>query len=253
MSDMSEVFRWSFSQWENYDGCPQRWRFKSVLKLPTAPPGPAAARGLSMHDRAEKYILGEIDVDYAMFGNPAQRFGDKKPAVIHRKYIPILNSFRDHPNGERHTEKEMSFDPEWSPSGRMGKTLGGVKMVLDAARGAGGGITADNQTRPSIIKVGEWKSGQPKDSHKDQRHLYAVGALRWWLADAAEVTTYYLEDTAPPVKLKVTADDLPRMIKKWDDRVDRWRSDKFLAPKPGMHCMWCDFAKKKGGPCQFGG
>lgn len=261
MSEEVKPFKWSFSQWENYNSCPQRWKFKSVMKLPSSPPGPAAARGLDMHDRAEKFIKGEIDVDYAVHGDPTLRFGDKKPAVISQKYIPILEAYRDHPNGDRHTEKEVAFDSDWHCSGKR-RNSGGVLMVLDAVRVGGdwqqimltgrkGGRMA-NVSNHNIVRIGEWKSGKPKDTHKDQRHLYSIAALKLWLADEAEVTTYYLEDTAPPVRLKVTAADLPKLTAKWDARVAQMQSDKILAPKPGAHCNWCDYAARKGGPCQFG-
>jgi hypothetical protein len=48
-------FRWSFSQWETYNGCPAKWKFKSVLKVPGGPPGPAAARGTEIHASVEEY------------------------------------------------------------------------------------------------------------------------------------------------------------------------------------------------------
>lgn len=262
---MEHTFRWSFSQWENYDGCPQRWRFKSVEKLPSLPPGPAAARGLDMHDRAERYIKGEINLDYAVRGDINKRFGDKKAAVIAQKYIPILDAYRDHPNGDRHTEKKIAFDSEWFCCGKSTRSgRGGVVMVLDAVRYGGDWQTVNRlrkdphpdrtfqSSNRKIVRIAEWKSGTPKESHREQRHLYSIAGLKLWLAEECEVTTYYLEDTDKPVKLRVTADDLPRLIKKWDDRVDRWRNDKILAPKPGAHCNWCDYAKKKGGPCQFG-
>jgi hypothetical protein len=242
-------FRWSFSQWENYNSCPQRWKFKSVMKLPSAPPGPAAARGLDMHDRAERYIKGEIDLETAVNGDPSMRFGDKKPAVIDRKYIPILDAYKNHPNGDRGTERKMAFDSEWyvcAPTSKFASCI----AVLDAYRYGGERGSADENNK--VLRIGEWKSGSPKDTHGDQRKLYAMFGLRMWLAYSVEVTTYYLEDTAPPVKLTVKAGDMDKLKGIWQPRIDLMQRDQMCAPRPGIHCNWCDYAKKKGGPCAFG-
>lgn len=236
------TFRWSFSQWENYNSCPARWNFKSVLKLPGTPPGPAAARGLSMHDRCENYITGQIDVDMLLNGDPTKRFGDKKEAKISEKYLHVLDEFKDHPNGDRYTEHKLGFDAEWYLSGGISKTSACIG-VLDAVR-----------CESKVLHIGEWKSGQPKDTHGDQRKIYALFGLRKWVhVDQVEVTTYYLEDTAPPQKLVVKATAEEKLKALWNGRVEQMQSDKILAPKPGVHCRWCDYSKAKAGPCQFGG
>lgn len=233
---MEKAFRWSFSQWENYQGCAARWNYQSVLKLPRKPPGPAAARGLEMHDRASKYIESQIDD----LTPPATMFGGKRAVLITDKYRYVLDEFRNHPNGDRHAEKHMVFDTDWHLAGRSSPN-GSCVMVLDAARALNG-----------IVYVGEWKSGSPKDTHVDQRKLYALGALRRWLVDEVHVTTYYFEDTAPPERLvvKSTAEDKLRAL--WHGRVEQMKNDKILAPNPGDQCRWCDYSRMKGGPCKVG-
>ena len=242
-------FRWSFSQWENYNGCPQRWKFKSIMKLPGSPPGPAAARGLDMHDRVEHYIGGSITQEQCVYGDPDKRFGDKKPAVIHPKYIPILDAYKNHPNGDRGAERKVAFDSEWYVCAPTSKTASCV-AVLDAYRYGGAMGSADSEER--ILRIGEWKSGKPKDTHVDQRKLYAMFGLRLWLAYKVEVTTYYLEDTAPPARLTVTAPAMDKLKPMWEQRIQLMQRDEICSPRPGVHCNWCDYAKKKGGPCAFG-
>ena len=67
-----------------------------------------------------------------------------------------------------------------------------------------------------------------------------------------EVTTYYLEDTGKPetTMLDTATAEPVRMV--WQERIEQMQGDTFCAPKPGMQCNWCDYAKKKGGPCAFG-
>lgn len=234
------TFRWSFSQWEAYDGCPQKWKFRNIMKLPGLPSGPAAARGTSMHDRVERYIRGEIEIDEALRGNPEERFGDKKPAVIHEKYIPILDAYRNHPTLYKGTEHKMALDSAWSVIDHTVPEASCI-AVLDAYR-------LDCTT----LHIAEWKSGKPKDTHEDQRKLYAMFGLLYWQEERVEVTTYYLEDTSPPVCIIAVPDDLDRLKTLWAMRANLMRRDEMCAPRPGIHCNWCDYAAKKGGPCQFG-
>lgn len=243
-------FRWSFSQWETYNQCPQKWRFKSIMKLPGSPPGPAAARGLDMHDRVDKYITSQIDEQKLVYGNPSARFGDKKPAVIHAKYLPMLNSYKNHPNGDRSTERKVAFDGEWYLCSPKSKFVSCI-AILDAHKY--GGERGSAEDTGHVLDIGEWKSGSPKDTHADQRSLYGMFGLRAWLAYTVRVTTYYLEDTAPPVRLTLKAGDFDKLKVKWTQRIELMQRDEMCAPRPGVHCNWCDYAKKKGGPCAFGG
>lgn len=253
MRATSTDFRWSFSQWENYDQCPARWKFQSVLKLPRGPSGPAAARGTSMHERVAGYIENQpgFTLEHLKFGDPDERFGDKPPAVIHPKYIPIIDAYREHPNGDRYVEKQLCFDADWAITAPK-SALHAFTGVLDAVR-----FTGDYfRTAPSVLRIAEWKSGKPKDSHAEQRSIYALIGYHSWLANVVHVTTYYLESaTEPPGKLKVEmgAGGFEDLRVKWNQRVTRMRGDKVCAPRPGYYCNWCDYAKRKGGPCQFGG
>lgn len=226
-------FRWSFSQWESYNQCPAKWNFQSKLRLPRKPPGPAAARGLQMHSTVEEYIKGA------------------DPSVLHpdinKKYIPILDAFRNHPNGDRHTEYKMAFDSEWYLCGPTSKYAACV-AVLDATR-----YLKPKSFDRGVLEIAEWKSGRPKDTHSEQRKLYAMFGMRAWRADEVTVTTYYLEDTAPPQRLKVATESGFEKLKAiWQDRISTMQRDEMCAPRPGVHCRWCDYAKSQGGPCQFG-
>jgi hypothetical protein len=228
MSDVppKPIFRWSFSQWESYQQCPARWNYQSRLKLPRTPPGPAAARGLRIHDGVEKYIINE---------------SDELPPEVAKRYIPIIEEFKHHENGDRHVEKKLAFDNDWSicsPRDPNASCIG----VLDAVR-----LCNDN-----VLHIAEWKSGKPKDTHGDQRKLYATFGLVHWRAPEVRVTTYYLEDTAPPAQLYVKESALPKLTELWGTRRDLMERDQICAARPGYYCSWCDYSAAKGGPCPFG-
>lgn len=223
------TFRWSFSQFEAYSQCPAKWKYQSILKLPRRPPGPAASRGLEIHSTVEEYIKG---------ADASTLHKDINP-----KYIPVLDGFRDHENGDRHTEKKLAFDAEWSITAPSSK-LAAVIAVLDASR----------FTNDKTLHIGEWKSGKPKDSHADQRKLYAMFGYKAWNAKRVEVTTYYLEDTAPPARIVLEAESgFMKLRQLWDDRISTMRRDEICAPRPSFGCRFCDFSKSNGGPCVFGG
>lgn len=235
MSDMmvKPPFRWSFSQWETYDQCPAKWKYGSVLKLPRKPPGPAAARGLEMHDSVEKYITG-------------QHGKSKLHPDIDPKYHEVIDEFKNHPNGDRHTEYRMAFDPDWYLCGPSSQYAACI-AVLDAAR-----YLKPHATDMGILKIAEWKSGKPKDTHADQRKLYAMLGHRGWKADRTEVTTYYLEDTHPPQRLVLESDTGFEKLKTiWIDRISTMQRDEICAPRPSWKCRFCDFSKEAGGPCMF--
>lgn len=221
------IFRWSFSQWESYNSCPARWKYKSVLKLPSSPPGPAAARGIEMHSSVDDYIMGKRD---------------DVMDIISPRYMPIIDAFKHHENGDRHCEFRLAMDSDWSVVGPR-EPGASLIAVMDAVRCMNDGV----------LDIAEWKSGKPKDTHGDQRKMYATfGLKKWPFVSEVRVTTYYLEDTAPPAQLVAKQTALPKLIQIWDERRSLMQRDQICAPRPGIHCRWCDYAKAKGGPCAFG-
>lgn len=250
-----KVFRWSFSQWEVYNVCPFKWKCQSVLMLPRAPGGPHADRGTDMHDRVESYIKGEAPIENLLFGTgrvfgPTDKGEILQQAKVAHKYIAIIDEFREHPNGARHTELKLAFDFDWSlvPSTHP---KAACIMVLDAVRAGGAWNGIGKGVDDGLVRIGEWKSGKPKDTHADQRKMYAMAGLKNWLAKSVEVTTYYLEDTAPPARLTVADTAWPKLTALWTERRDLMIRDEICAPRPGFYCRWCEFANSKGGPCRF--
>ena len=221
-------FRWSFSQWETYNSCPAKWNFQSRLRLPRKPPGPAAARGLQIHDTVEKYITGDTST--------------RLHPDIKNKYIPIFDEFKNHENGDRGCERKLAFDADWHVTATTSAYATCI-AVLDAYR----------FTNEHILHIGEWKSGKPKDTHGDQRSLYALMGYKHWPATEVQVTTYYLEDTGPPQRLTLKSQQgFEKLRDKWQHRITTMQRDELCSPKPNWTCRFCDYAKDKGGPCIFG-
>lgn len=224
---MSDVFRWSFSQWEAYYQCPRKWHHKSVLRTPGLPPGPAAARGTAVHASVEQYIIGKAD--------------EPDMTVIKPKYLPVLDEFKNHENGDRHCEFKVTLDSDWGVCGHS-----------DPNRSLVGFLDAVRCLNQPILKIGEWKTGKPKETHGEQRKMYAAfGLIKWCHVEEVHVTTYYLEDTEKPQQLVAKRSALPKLITIWDERKLQMQRDQIHAPRPGLHCRWCDYSATRGGQCEF--
>lgn len=243
MTEIKAPFRWSFSQFETYSQCPAKWKFANVLKLPRGPSGPAAARGSNMHDRVEAYITNQSNT---LDPPEGLMFGDKKPARVAPRYIPIIEEIKMHPNGDRYCEKKLTFDPDWEVT--YNRDMTSCTAILDAAT-----YRKPHATDTGVLKIYEWKTGKPKETHADQRKLYALCGMRYWRADEVEVTTYYLEDTAEPQRLVLKGETGYEKLKAlWNERSALMARDMICAPKPSFQCTWCEYSKSKGGPCIFG-
>lgn len=219
--------RYSYSQWEAYDDCPQKWKFRSIDRLPQGPSGPAAQRGQLIHDSIESYING---ADRSVL-HPD----------IHPDYVEVFDEYRHWPTGDRWAEREFGVTPDWKMTGKK-EPDSRLMAVLD--------VVGANK---NIVDIGEWKSGKPKDRHVEQRKIYAcVGMTYWPHAEQIIVTTHYVENTAPSEKLIVSPRGAQKLMKIWDQRFDRMDSDKICGPRPGFYCRWCDYSREKGGPCKVG-
>jgi hypothetical protein len=222
--------RWSFSQWDTYNSCPAKWKYKYVDKLPDMPTGPAAERGTLIHSTVEAYIetCGATPLHEAV-----------KP-----KYVGIFENYMlKAANAEVGLEKKIAFDYMWFPV-EPGSPKAWAVMIFDAVA-----VLPTGE-----IRIGEWKSGKPKVTHPDQLDLYMLGSLLHW-KDAPRVTatTHYLEATAPCSEQRMERLGIPLWQDIWRGRVEVMERDKTCAPHPGLGCNWCGYSKRRGGPCGFGG
>lgn len=232
--------QWSFTSWSTYNTCPAKYKFKYEQRLKGLPPGPAAQRGIDIHDSIDLYIRSEISAEKL------------HPAINQEVMLPIMDLYRNHPNGERFTELPVYIKDTWESTI---KAFRWCTMVFDACRAGGDWQlkgTEEKDPHEGIVSVAEWKSGSPKDDHKDQRMLYGPGALAWFsYYETVQVTTYYVEGKFPPVRTVFKRSAEEKLQKLWNGRVETIDNDEIKAPRPGMYCRWCDYAKDRGGPCMF--
>jgi len=223
----SHVVPWSYSKVKLYESCAARYRYRYIEKLPSAPPGPAAQRGIDAHAEIEKYIKG-----YGSWEVPPG------PEYLY----PVLDKMRFKNDGWTATEYKLGFDIEWKARSYLSDTTWG-RVVLDAVW-----LSKDKKT----LEIYEWKTGKPRDEYADQRKLYAAAGLAWWEVEKVTVTTVYLDSTAPNQRLKVARSALPKLHDEWATKVERIEKDETFAPNPTFACRWCDYSRFSGGPCRVG-
>jgi len=173
-----------------------------------------------VHSKIEGFITAPFRADY--------------PVDHHRD---VLDRYRDPSNGELFTEYKVAFDDDWQ---RTLPTADNVRFV---------GVFDAVLNRAGEVEIGEWKTGKPKDTHGDQRRLYALMAFQTWEPEVVTATTYYFDATSKPQILTAKKSAVGKLIKIWNDRHDQIERDTFHPPRPGFHCRWCDFSRTKAGPC----
>jgi RecB family exonuclease len=224
------IMQWSYSRLSGYEQCPLKMKFKVIDKLPD-PAGPAAERGVYWHKVAENFVRGVIsELPDAAPGDPPMH-----------SYKPLFAAIGEN---KPLLEHQVGFTREWTETGFFAKDTWG-RAVYDV-------IWYDEPTR--TVKIIDWKTGKPNVDHMSQLELYsATGLLLFPEAEQAHSQDQYL-DVGPHSTLdhKLKRDRLPVILESWKKRVERMEADKQFAPRPGNHCKWCTFAKKKGGQCSFG-
>jgi CRISPR/Cas system-associated exonuclease Cas4 (RecB family) len=206
----------SYSQLGTYETCALKYKFRYKDGLRT-PKGPAAQRGTDLHSSIEGYLKGEKSTV-------------RKEAATLKKVLAHVkgqNPFIEHRVGLDETlMKYMPWDEAY------------FRLVLDSAYIYG-----------NEVHVQEWKSGKVYDDHADQRRLYAVGALAAFNAmQYAHVVTYYLDQNLKKTIVVDLAQRQP-LAEQYVRRLQVLENDKHFAPRPGLHCRWCDYSRYKGGPC----
>jgi hypothetical protein len=220
---MGLITAWSYSRFSDYDKCPQLAKFKHVDKLKIEE-NDAMRGGSEAHEDAAAFIRGD---------HPG---GEELRGWKH-----FANLFTQLRELEPLVEQQWGFTKDWKPTSWFGKSTW-FRSVLDVCL-----VYEDN-----TADVVDHKTGKEYPSHAQQAELYAISVfLRYTQVQRVTVRFWYLDSGAESV-FRFARSDAPEIIERWTKRVQRMLSDKILAPKPGEHCKWCDFAKSKGGPCKYG-
>jgi hypothetical protein len=110
----------------------------------------------------------------------------------------------------------------------------------------------DYATKGSILRVIDFKTGRPKDYPEQERINVMAALLGAPEAVAATMEFWYLDhgvSLPKKPKLYVRKNMLSGTMKEFEIRAARMEAEKKFPPRKGAHCAYCDYSKRKGGPC----
>jgi hypothetical protein len=235
------VKSWSVSRYRDWLKCNAYFKYKHIDKLPEEK-GPAMERGNVVHKQAEDYIQGHL-----------------------KQLPPDLGKFRKAFNGlrKRHgkdpkafaIEQNWGFTAKWEATAWDNWSACWLRVKVDLV---------ETQDAGSMALVTDWKTGKYRDNevadYAENNELYSLATLikmpKVELVSSQLVFTdagviFPPTNSAEIEATLVTRDQLPELVKKWDDKVAPMFRDTRFAPKANPKCVYCSFSASKGGPCKF--
>lgn len=150
-------------------------------------------------------------------------------------------------------QESIVLDSRWNRVGQFTKNAW-ARLKLDVL-----------VLKPKSAQVLDWKSGnidsrtgeiREKDEYHDSMRAYQMAVLSVFPQAECSAEMVFL-DTPP--KAEVFTKSLPVLKRKdldserlrWEEKISTMLKDDQFAPRPGYYCTYCDFSKKKGGPCPY--
>lgn len=220
---------WSFSRWNQYEGCPQKTKFTAIMKL-KEPSSPALERGTELHAMCEKYL--------------------KTGGRIPKELKPIAAQLKDLRARGAVAEAEFAFRKDWTSTRWNDWAEAWIRIKADA-------IVLPNIDDPTpTVEVHDFKTGKVREGASEymlQLELYALaGLLMYPTAEQAKTSLIFVDHgVVIPHEKIFTQKDVKNLKKQWEMRSKKMLADTLFKPKPGNACRWCHFRKDNGGPCEF--
>lgn len=235
-SSIKKVTSWSFSRYSDYKLCPLKFKLKHIDKI-TEPKNDAMQRGADVHEKAEKYIKGEIRTLPAELKLFADKF--KELRKVYKKVTSGLV-----------VEDNWAFTIDWTRT-MWNDWIGcWVRIKLDCAE------FEDTET----MIINDWKTGKfradQNEEYVEQLELYGLAALLLHPhVETVKPRLVYLDtgEIYPPEDKPIifTRKDIPKLKKLWEKRVKPMMNDLIFPPRPNDKCRWCHFRKSSTGHCKF--
>ena len=214
------VKSWSFSAWELYDQCPQKFKYIKIDKM-KEPQSPHLIRGNLAHKAMEDYLTGAVE------------------EVPHEgeKFAELLPALRDL---DPYVEQEWAFKKDWSDTHWRDWANCWVRIKTDVC------VVYPEEDEGEII---DHKTGKTK-AKEHQLELYALaGMLKFPKVKNWRLRFWYL-DSGDEVVIERNKTTRDRIKHEWLQRIEPMFNDTIFAPSPGPLCRFCHFRKSNGGPCE---
>lgn len=228
---------WSYSRFSDYRTCPLKARLKVIDRI-KEPQGPALERGSLIHSKAERFIKGvdsKLDDDLKSFAPTLRML--KKRWKENRESVA--------------TEQQWGFRRDWSETRWDNWTDCWLRIKLDVAYRIG-----------DVVHVIDWKTGkfrvEKAEEYMEQLELYALTTLlKFPTASRVECRLAFTDAGTwyPDTPAAYSRDDIPRLQREWEKKVQPMLADTSFPPRPNALCRWCHYraenSKIGGGQCRF--
>jgi RecB family exonuclease len=226
-----KINSWSFSRWNLWRGCPARYEFNVIKRLPD-PQNDAMRRGIDVGERTAAYLT-----------KASNKIPKEIDPSLHEAY-KFLRSQRS-----LFVEQEWGFRQNWEPVDYRDWDNCWLRIKVDV-----GYLDAkENVLHITDNKTGQWKADRAAE-YQEQLSLYAAAAIcKFPRVDHVTTMLAYTDSglVYPPGGKVYTAAEARELQKEWSARGKKLLDAKSFKATPGNHCRWCPYSKSKGGPCKF--
>ena len=222
---MAELTSWSYSKYSCYKNCPLQFKCRYIDKLPE-PKAPALERGIAIHQECEDFLNDKGDITPNM-----EKLGKEITGLRDRGYI---------------AEEAWGLTEDWAEIDFFSKEAW-CRMKIDVHG-------SDKKRELTII---DFKTGKIRGGYLSQLELYSVAAFSIFNnIDVVHAELWYLDhgkiiDEKSDPKSVFHIKDYETLVKRWNRRIKPMMNDTEFRPTPNQFCNWCNFSKKKGGPCHL--
>ena len=227
---------WSFSRLSDFEQCKLRAKLKYIDRIPEPerplPHGKtehANDRGTRIHDAAERYIRGGVELipELQKF---AVELGDLRKKFAH---------------GMVSLEGEWAVDKDWNPVAWSSSDVW-ARIKLDA-------FVRLSKTHAVVIDYKTGKKWGNEIKHAEQTQLYQLAAfLKYPELEIIDVELWYT-DQDDLTHTKYTRAQGMRFFKNFNDRGNAMTNATDFPPSPNIFaCKWCPYGPKGTGDCDKG-
>jgi DNA helicase-2/ATP-dependent DNA helicase PcrA len=236
----SEKLRLSATSAEDYLGCPLKYKFQHLLKIPTAPQA-ALTFGNLMHQTVRHYFelrrstlprFEEIEQFYLDHWQSVGFDDDYQEETYRKTGLEQLRGFIEKHNPLAIDCQKMRWEKSFS--------LDLDDLILE---GRIDQINFVDSTEPNAVELIDYKTGRPrteKDAENSlQLSVYALAAQRTLGLNPVRLTFYNLTSNEAVSTVRTSA-DLATALERIREVASAIRAGGF-DPKPGFGCRWCDY------------
>ena len=227
---------WSYSRLVDFEQCKLRAKFKYVDRIPEpARPLPAGKtehandRGTRIHDAAERYVRGGVEL-----------IPELKP--FQAEFLDLRNKFS---HGMVSLEGEWAVNRDWAPVAWSDRDAW-ARIKLDA-------FVRLSKTHAVVI---DYKTGRKYGNeikHAEQTQLYQLASfLRYPELETIDVELWYT-DQDDLTHMKYTRQQGMRFFQNFNQRGIAMTTATEFPPSPNVFsCKWCPYGPKGTGDCDKG-